>query len=124
MRYMTMVPLSGVADTILERVMPVYSEEIARAQPWLYAKGRAAGQAAMAAIKDKIITPREPPPPSSMPVWLPQVIDPVLNPFLNGFKAEIKPVATKVIAGAATAVVGAAAGTFLLGLIIGRFTGR
>jgi hypothetical protein len=103
---------------IISGVMPLYQEQVRRYQPWLRAKGKAAGKSIAAAIKGA---------PGAVgaalvskpdgPGWMDQFIDPVIDPFIDGLKSEALP----AVVGGGAALAGTLA---LVGFVLGRLSNR
>lgn len=112
------LPSTGaLLDVALAEVRPVYLQQVARARPWLEARGRAAGRAILRSASSAL--PGAPPPPNTAP-WVVAWIDPVVDPVLKGLQAEMAPALRTVGAGAGIGVLAALIGAFALGRLTNR----
>lgn len=103
--------LGGMADDLVEGLLPAYTKAIKKYEPILYEQGRKTGKSLASAVWGAAFSsPRD---KASGPKWMPKVIDPVLQPFTRGLAAEAGP---RLLLPLAAALVG----IFGLGYAIGR----
>ena len=107
--------LGGMADDLVDGLLPAYTKAIKKYEPMLYEQGRKTGRSLASAVWGAAFSP--PKDKASGPKWLPKVIDPVIKPFTKGLAAEAGPrLLLPVFAGLA--------GLFGLGYVLGRRTRR
>lgn len=107
--------LGGIADDLVDGLLPAYTKAIKKYEPMLYEQGRKTGRSLASAVWGAAFSP--PKDKASGPKWLPKVIDPVIKPFTKGLAAEAGPrLLLPVFAGLA--------GLFGLGYVLGRRSGR
>jgi len=107
--------LGGMADDLVDGLLPAYTKAIKKYEPMLYEQGRKTGRSLASAVWGAAFSP--PKDKASGPKWLPKVIDPVINPFTKGLAAEAGPrLLLPVFAGLA--------GLFGVGYVLGRRSRR